>query len=121
MPDLSEFIAFVAGKSGVSKGNLIERDILLHRILKEVCSYPHFTESYLFKGGSCLVKCYLGYYRFSVDLDFTWRNQKAWGGRREGAQEDTPCRDQRSWPVVGRNSQKGRSGIRKQTKEWEVL
>jgi|GEM_PF-2956535 len=27
MPDLPEFIAFVAGKSGVSKGSLIERDI----------------------------------------------------------------------------------------------
>ena len=78
MPDLPEFIAFVAGKSGVNKGNLIERDILLHRILKEVCSYPHFTESYLFKGGSCLAKCYFGYYRFSIDLDFTWRNQKVW-------------------------------------------
>jgi len=25
-----------------------------------------------------LVKCYFGYYRFSVDLDFTWKNQKAW-------------------------------------------
>src|SRR5689334_23440242 len=29
-----------------------------------------------FRGGTCLVKCYLGYYRFSVDLDFT-----ATGGR----------------------------------------
>jgi len=27
-----------------------------------------------------LVKCYFGYYRFSLDLDFTWRNQKIWKG-----------------------------------------
>ncbi|MBO8180676.1 MAG: nucleotidyl transferase AbiEii/AbiGii toxin family protein [Archaeoglobus sp.] len=37
-----------------------------------------FGDAYLFKGGSCLVKCYCGYYRFSVDLDFTWRRQEVW-------------------------------------------
>src|SRR3989337_1494420 len=78
MPDLSEFIAFVAEKSGIKKQDLIEKDIVIHRILKEMFSSPHFSENYLFKGGSCLVKCYLGYYRFSVDLDFTWKNQTTW-------------------------------------------
>lgn len=24
------------------------------------------------------MKCYFGYYRFSIDLDFTWRNQEIW-------------------------------------------
>jgi predicted nucleotidyltransferase component of viral defense system len=78
MPDLSEFISFVAKKSGVKKANLIESDILIHRILIEIYSSSHFMENYLFKGGSCLVKCYFGYYRFSIDLDFTWRNQGFW-------------------------------------------
>jgi len=78
MPDLSEFIAFVAERSGVKKTRLVEEDIFLHRILKELHTSPRFAESYLFKGGSCLVKCYFGYYRFSIDLDFTWRNQEAW-------------------------------------------
>jgi len=78
MPDLSEFISFVAEKSGVKKATLIESDILMHRILKEIYSASHFMENYLFKGGSCLVKCYFGYYRFSIDLDFTWRNQEIW-------------------------------------------
>jgi predicted nucleotidyltransferase component of viral defense system len=78
MPDLSEFIAFVAEKSGIKKPDLIEKDLIIQRILKEMFSFPHFSENYLFKGGSCLVKCYLGYYRFSVDLDFTWKNQKTW-------------------------------------------
>lgn len=78
MPDLSEFIAFVAEKSGIKKPDLIEKDLIIHRILKEMFSSARFSENYLFKGGSCLVKCYLGYYRFSVDLDFTWKNQKTW-------------------------------------------
>lgn len=76
MPDLSEFVAFVAEKSGIRKPSLIERDVLIHRILKGLSTA--FGDAYLFKGGSCLVKCYFGYYRFSVDLDFTWRNQKTW-------------------------------------------
>jgi len=78
MPDLSEFICFIAEKSGVEKENLIESDILIHRIMKGLYSSSPFMENYLFKGGSCLVKCYYGYYRFSIDLDFTWRNQEVW-------------------------------------------
>jgi predicted nucleotidyltransferase component of viral defense system len=77
---LSEFIAFVAEKSGIEKPSLIEKDLIIHRILKGICSSSHFAENYLFKGGSCLVKCYFGYYRFSVDLDFTWQDQKVWAG-----------------------------------------
>jgi len=78
MPDSSEFIAFVAEKSDIQKPSLIEKDLMIHRILKDIYSSRHFAENYLFKGGSCLVKCYFGYYRFSVDLDFTWQDQKAW-------------------------------------------
>jgi predicted nucleotidyltransferase component of viral defense system len=77
MPDLSEFIAFVAEKSGIDRLDLVEKDLIIHRILREISS-SHLAENYLFKGGSCLVKCYFGYYRFSVDLDFTWKNQKTW-------------------------------------------
>ena len=57
---------------------MIEKDLTIHGILKVLCNSRHFAENYLFKGGSCLVKCYFGYYRFSVDLDFTWQDQKAW-------------------------------------------
>ena len=76
MPDLSEFSGFVSEKSGVKNTFLVEKDILLHRILWEISS--HFGRAILFKGGSCLVKCYFGYYRFSVDLDFTWKDQNMW-------------------------------------------
>ncbi len=78
MPDLSEFVAFICERSGVRKPSLVEKDVLIHRILREISTA--FGDAYLFKGGSCLVKCYFGYYRFSVDLDFTWREQEAWRG-----------------------------------------
>lgn len=32
----------------------------------------------VFKGGTCLVKAYLGYYRFSEDIDFTWKDTTFW-------------------------------------------
>ncbi|MFA4662836.1 nucleotidyl transferase AbiEii/AbiGii toxin family protein [Pyrococcus kukulkanii] len=46
--------------------------------MRELYSNDHFSDNYLFKGGTCLIKCYLGYYRFSVDLDFTSRNPQMW-------------------------------------------
>lgn len=77
MPDLSEFASFVAEKSKVKSFELVEKDVILHKILKDVYS-SELGKNYLFKGGSCLVKCYFGYYRFSVDLDFTWEDQGMW-------------------------------------------
>lgn len=77
MPELSEFVEFMVEKSGVRDSSLVKRDILIHRILKDIFS-SCLGDNYLFKGGSCLVKCYLGYYRFSVDLDFTWIDQITW-------------------------------------------
>jgi len=79
MPSLSEFIAFVSRRSRVRNLELIENDVILHLILREIYSSA-IGQNYLFKGGSCLVKCYFGYYRFSVDLDFTWKNQEVWEG-----------------------------------------
>lgn len=79
MPDLSEFVSFIAEKSRVKNLDLIEKDVILHRILREVY-VSELGKNYLFKGGSCLVKCYFGYYRFSVDLDFTWEEQTTWKG-----------------------------------------
>jgi predicted nucleotidyltransferase component of viral defense system len=58
MPSLSEFVSFIVEKSGVKDVSLIESDITLHRMLKGFCSSPVFNK-YLFKGGSCLTKCYL--------------------------------------------------------------
>ena len=67
-----EFIAFISEKTGIKNLELIEKDVLIHTILTKLCSNERFASNYLLKGGTCLVKCYFGYYRFSVDLDFTF-------------------------------------------------
>lgn len=55
--------------------DLIEVDLLLCRILFELSQNSSFSKKFLFKGGTCLIKHYLGYYRFSEDLDFTLNEQ----------------------------------------------
>jgi len=47
MPDLSEFIAFVSEKSSMKNGSLVEKDILIHKILKTIYSSGHFAENYV--------------------------------------------------------------------------
>lgn len=55
---------------------LIEIDLLLYKILFALSQNEFFYQNFLFKGGTCLIKNYIGYYRFSEDIDFTWKNQK---------------------------------------------
>jgi len=39
-------------------------------------AHEELAESWVFKGGTCLKKCYFETYRFSEDLDFTLRNEE---------------------------------------------
>jgi len=55
--------------------DLLEKDLRLHLLLKELIANEKYGSKLIFKGGTCLTKCYLGYYRFSEDLDFTWDSQ----------------------------------------------
>src|SRR5918911_3403504 len=50
---------------------VIEKDYLLGWLLAGIASEPELAESWVFKGGTCLRKCYYETYRFSEDLDFT--------------------------------------------------
>ena len=75
---MREFIEEISSRLGLDKG-LIERDLLLHQILLDL-SNSNFADDFAFKGGSCLIKHYIGYYRFSVDLDFTFLNQQIFDG-----------------------------------------
>jgi predicted nucleotidyltransferase component of viral defense system len=59
---------------------IVEKDLYLHDLLSNLFCDQYFKENFLFKGGTCLVKCYLGYYRFSEDIDFTWKNQDIFNG-----------------------------------------
>ncbi|MFP4608759.1 MAG: nucleotidyl transferase AbiEii/AbiGii toxin family protein, partial [Candidatus Aenigmatarchaeota archaeon] len=62
------------------KKDIIEKDFHLHRLLNKLSRDEYFKENFVFKGGSCLVKAYTGYYRFSEDIDLTWKYRKEWTG-----------------------------------------
>lgn len=44
-----EFVEFIIQKTGIKKGNLIRKDIILHSILRELYSNEYFSSNYLFK------------------------------------------------------------------------
>lgn len=71
-----EIIDLIVARTKIAQRDLIEKDLILHRLLLEFSAQEHFAGSYAFKGGTCLMKCYLTYYRFSEDLDFTYIHQK---------------------------------------------
>ena len=71
----SKFIDQVSQEIKYAHKEIIEKDLYVHGLLSNLFSDHYFKENFLFKGGTCLVKCYLGYYRFSEDIDFTWRKQ----------------------------------------------
>jgi predicted nucleotidyltransferase component of viral defense system len=51
--------------------NVVEKDYFLGWVLAGINAHEELAESWLFKGGTCLKKCYFKTYRFSEDLDFT--------------------------------------------------
>jgi len=79
----AELLAYVAKKTGVKQVELLEKDMLLHLLLQELATDERFRTHYVFKGGTCLIKCYLGYYRFSEDLDFSYARQEEFEGKSE--------------------------------------
>lgn len=50
---------------------VIEKDYVLGWLLAGIANEPELAETWVFKGGTCLRKCYYETYRFSEDLDFT--------------------------------------------------
>lgn len=62
-----------AEASGVLKST-IDKDWVLGHFIDAIFSIPECRESLVFKGGTCLRKCYFPDYRFSEDLDFTATN-----------------------------------------------
>ena len=68
-----EILAF-ADETGLTP-NVVEKDYVLGWLLAAINTSPVLSLSWVFKGGTCLKKCYFETYRFSEDLDFTLRNQ----------------------------------------------
>ena len=50
---------------------IIEKDYVLIWILAGIHQHKDINNTWIFKGGTCLKKCYFETYRFSEDLDFT--------------------------------------------------
>ena len=54
--------------------HVIEKDYVLGWMLAGIYAHDELAESWVFKGGTCLKKCFFETYRFSEDLDFTLRD-----------------------------------------------
>ena len=57
--------------------SVVEKDYVLGWILAGINAHEELSESWVFKGGTCLKKCYFETYRFSEDLDFTLRDEES--------------------------------------------
>ena len=53
------------------EANVVEKDYFLGWLLAGIYSNQLLAEKWVFKGGTCLRKCFFETYRFSEDLDFT--------------------------------------------------
>ena len=57
--------------SWVSGPRVVEKDYVLGWVLAGIARDEELSRAWLFKGGTCLKKCFFETYRFSEDLDFT--------------------------------------------------
>ena len=76
----ADFVNEVARVLDIKRSDLVEKDLILHQILTDLSRDNFFAPNFLFKGGTCLIKCYFGYFRFSEDIDFTWKDQASFNG-----------------------------------------
>jgi predicted nucleotidyltransferase component of viral defense system len=67
--DRTEIIR-LAGELGLTP-RVVEKDYVLGWVLAGIARDDALTRAWLFKGGTCLKKCFFETYRFSEDLDFT--------------------------------------------------
>jgi predicted nucleotidyltransferase component of viral defense system len=54
--------------------NVVEKDYVIGWLLAGIGNHPELSGLLVFKGGTCLKKCYFETFRFSEDLDFTLTN-----------------------------------------------
>ncbi|UGU15377.1 nucleotidyl transferase AbiEii/AbiGii toxin family protein [Sinomicrobium kalidii] len=67
---LKKEVERIAEQKGVAK-TTIDKDWVLGHFVDAIFSIPECRDKLVFKGGTCLKKCYFKNYRFSEDLDFT--------------------------------------------------
>jgi len=78
---MKEFFDRLNALARPGRADVIEKDYYIHRLLSAISRDNYLSENLVFKGGTCLIKAYLGHYRFSEDIDFTWRSPGIWKGR----------------------------------------
>ena len=69
MIDRAEVLT-IAGERDL-RVDMIEKDYVLGWLLAGICAHPTLGSAWMFKGGTCLKKCFIETYRLSEDLDFT--------------------------------------------------
>ena len=79
MIDRSELLA-IADERGL-RVDLVEKDYVLGWMLAGIFDHPVLGSAWVFKGGTCLKKCFLETYRLSEDLDFTVEDDGQLDGR----------------------------------------
>lgn len=84
-----EFIIDVSRSIGTIDYAMVKKDAIIHRLLAEIASDEHLSERLVFKGGTCLVKAHLSYYRFSDDIDFGWADGRLWKDRSKRSTESS--------------------------------
>jgi len=77
---MKEFFERLNAMGRPKRPDIVEKDFHLHRLLRAISKDPYLRESLAFKGGTCLIKAHMGYFRFSEDVDFTWRDPSIWEG-----------------------------------------
>ena len=55
--------------------HVVEKDYVLGWMLAGINNHPALRDAWVFKGGTCLKKCFFETYRFSEDPDFTLRDE----------------------------------------------
>ena len=79
--NIEKLAGYLGGKTGRLNADLLTKDVYLQGLLIELANDGYFREHFAFKGGTCLIKAYFGYYRFSEDLDFSWIDQRQFKGK----------------------------------------
>jgi predicted nucleotidyltransferase component of viral defense system len=58
--------------------DVVEKDYALGWLLAAIARHPETSRRWVFKGGTCLKKCFIETYRFSEDLDFSLLSDAAY-------------------------------------------
>jgi predicted nucleotidyltransferase component of viral defense system len=73
--NVKRFVAELHRLTGLPD-NLIEQDVWQKLVLNRLYADEDAGRMLVFKGGTCITRTLLGYYRFSEDLDFSWKSRE---------------------------------------------